>query len=71
MEVLDVSTSEEDRTISVSHRDDDTDVDGEDLEIEHICFKPKLIITDSDRVLKSDVIVYLFMFYPDNFRITF
>ena len=58
LEVLDVSYSEEEKTLSISPvskgRDDDTDVEDEDIEVEQICDKPRLIITDSDRLFKSE-----------------
>ena len=58
LEVLDVSYSEEEKTLSISPvsrgRDDDTDVEDEDIEVEQICDKPRLIITDADRLFKSE-----------------
>lgn len=69
LEVVDVTESEEEKTLSISpvfkyphtedHTEDDTDVDLEDVDIEHFCYKPKLIITNSERVLKSEI------FFPD------
>jgi len=65
LEVVDVTESEEEKTLSISpvfkyphtedHTEDDTDVDLEDVDIEHFCYKPKLIITNSERVLKRSV----------------
>ena len=58
LEVLDVSFGEEEKTLSISpvskDRDDDTDVEEEDIEIKQFCDKPRLIITDSDRLFKSE-----------------
>ena len=58
LEVLDVTFGEEEKTLSISpvskDRDDDTDVEDEDIEVEQFCDKPRLIITDSDRLFKSE-----------------
>merc|ERR1711974_15519 len=59
LEVLDVSYSEEEKTLSncsVSKpREDDTDVEDEDIELRQFCDKPRLVITDSDRVFKRSL----------------
>ena len=58
LEVLNVTDSEEEKTISISpvnrNPDDDTDLDVDDVEIEHFYYKPRLVITNSDRSLKSE-----------------
>ena len=67
LEVLDVTFGEEEKTLSISpvskDRDDDTDVEEEDIEVEQFCDKPRLIITDSDRLFKSEeMILFIFLF---------
>jgi len=59
LEVLNVTDSEEEKTISISpvnrNPDDDTDLDVDDVEIEHFYYKPRLVITNSDRSLKRSL----------------
>ena len=75
LEVLNVTDSEEEKTISISpvnrNPDDDTDLDVDDVEIEHFYYKPKLVITNSERSLKSEVYILLLLLLRIIYRITF
>ena len=73
LEVLDVSFGEEEKTLSISSvskdRDDETDVEDEDIEVLQFCDKPRLIITDSERLFKSKD-YYFHLFSRSNQEIT-
>ena len=73
LEVLDVSFGEEEKTLSISSvskdRDDETDVEDEDIEVLQFCDKPRLIITDSERLFKSED-YYFHLFSRSNQEIT-